>query len=99
MDLEIEKKKTRTQPKPTRQPSNPTRRPTLFFSLSRAQPAKREAQLPSFLSRAQPVFLLPGLLQRRGPSFPRGPARPAPNLAQRAALPAASARESVARAR
>ena len=29
---------------------------------SRAQPAKREAQLPSFLSRAQPVFLLPGLL-------------------------------------
>ena len=66
---------------------------------SRAQPAKREAQLPSFLSRAQPVFLLPGLLQRRGPSFPRGPAHPAPNLAQRAAIPAASARESVARAR
>ena len=35
---------------------------------SRAQPAKREAQLPSFLSRAQPVFLLPDLLQRPGPA-------------------------------
>jgi len=52
MDLEIEKKKTRTQPKPTRQHSNPTRRPTLFFSPALSPRSARPSSLLSSPARS-----------------------------------------------